>query len=60
LAVKALSLQEVPRVVRELVEARQKARETKDWGESDRLREEIKKQGYLMEDRADGYRLTAI
>jgi len=60
LVVKELSLREVPVVVRELVEARQQARETKDWTESDRLREEIKKQGYLMEDRADGYRLTAI
>ncbi len=39
-----------PEEVLKLVEKRKMARESKDWQESDRLREEIKKLGYLVED----------
>ncbi len=41
----------------ELVNQRQKAREEKNWQESDRLRDEIEKLGYTVEDSKDGMRI---
>lgn len=43
-----------------LAEAREKARENKDFAESDRLRDEIASHGYHVEDTARGYRLKKI
>ncbi len=40
----------VPGEVKKLLEERNKARADKNWGESDRLRDEIKKLGYAIED----------
>ncbi len=40
----------IPEEVKKLVLERKKAREEKNWGESDRLREEIRKLGYEVED----------
>ncbi len=40
-----------------LVDARQKARKEKNWAESDKLREEIEKAGYTVEDTAEGMRV---
>lgn len=40
--------------VRELIAARQKAREAKDYAESDRLRDLLERQGINMRDTADG------
>ena len=37
-----------------LVEARQAARESKDWAEADRVRDELKARGIVVEDTADG------
>lgn len=45
----------VPKEVRRLAEARQKARREKNFPEADRLREEIEKAGYLVEDTARGF-----
>ena len=45
-----------PHVV-ELAERRQQARLGADWGESDRLREEISRHGWMVRDTADGYLL---
>jgi len=42
--------EEIPEEIEKLVEERQKAREEKNWVESDRLREAIKDKGYLVED----------
>ncbi len=44
--------------VRALLEARQAAREAKNWEESDRLRDEIKKKGYIVEDIKNGYKVS--
>ncbi|RLC38402.1 cysteine--tRNA ligase [Candidatus Falkowbacteria bacterium] len=41
---------ELPKNIQELVNKRYKARENKNWEESDRLREEIEKLGYIVED----------
>ncbi|RME15830.1 MAG: cysteine--tRNA ligase [Bdellovibrio sp.] len=40
----------VPEEIIELVEKRNKARESKDWEKADKLREEIKKKGYVVMD----------
>lgn len=42
------------KVITGLVEARKKARSDKNYAESDRLREEIDKLGYIVEDTSDG------
>lgn len=47
----------VPEEIIALAEQRKKARENKDWAESDRLREEIVAKGYTIKDTKDGYEL---
>ncbi len=42
--------EKIPEEITKLAEERQKAREEKNWTESDRLREIIKEKGYLVED----------
>jgi len=46
---------QVPSEINKLAEERQKARENKDWKKSDEIRENIKKQGYVIEDTERGY-----
>lgn len=43
-------LEEIPEEIKKLAMERQKAREEKNWAESDRLRDLIKEKGYLVED----------
>lgn len=47
----------VPEDILELVEARNEARRTKKWEEADRLRDEVIKRGYLIEDNPTGARV---
>ncbi len=47
-----------PESVIALAEARLLARANKNWGESDRLRNEIASQGWIVQDSKDGYRLV--
>jgi len=49
--------QELPAEVQKLVEARRRAREAKNWAESDRLRDEIQALGYTVKDTRDGMKL---
>ena len=49
---------EIPEEIIKLAEIRQKARENKDWAESDRIRDEITKMGYMIKDTKNGYELT--
>jgi cysteinyl-tRNA synthetase len=49
--------EELPKEVEELKEARIKAREEKDFAESDRLRDEIEALGYSVEDAKEGMRI---
>lgn len=51
---------EVPEDVQKLVDARAQARETKDWEEGDRLRDEIAKLGYHVDDTPDGQKVSEI
>ena len=49
--------QALPDEVQELVEARKKAREAKDFATSDRLRDEIEALGYLVQDAKEGMKV---
>lgn len=55
-----LKFEDLPAEVKNFITARQVARENKNWGESDRLREEIKKSGYTVEDAPDGFRIFSL
>jgi cysteinyl-tRNA synthetase len=46
----------IPEEIKELQNERNLARTEKDWEKSDRLREEIEKEGYILEDK-DGQSL---
>ncbi len=52
--------EEIPQEVLDLVEERKKAREGKNWAESDRLREIIKEKGYLVEDLPNSCKIQRI
>jgi cysteinyl-tRNA synthetase len=49
--------QELPVEVQKLVEVRRRAREAKNWAESDRLRDEIQALGYTVKDTRNGMKL---
>jgi cysteinyl-tRNA synthetase len=51
---------DVPDEVVKLLEKRKKAREEKKWADSDALRDEIDKLGYLVEDTSEGQRIKKI
>ena len=44
----------IPDEITRLAEARIAARKAKDWGESDRIRDEIKARGFIIDDKKDG------
>jgi cysteinyl-tRNA synthetase len=50
--------EEIPQDVIALVEAREQARQARDWGTSDRLRSEISTRGYEVVDSTKGPRIT--
>ena len=50
----------LPADVANLFAARQKARADKNWSESDRLRDEIRARGFLIEDSKEGIKITKI
>ena len=52
--------EELPEEVKTLVEQRTKAREEKNWAESDRLRDELKKIGYNIKDSKEGMTVEHI
>jgi len=49
--------EELPAEVQQLVEARRRARESKNWAESDRLRDAIQSLGFIVKDTRDGMKL---
>ncbi len=52
--------EKIPKEILDLVEERKKVRESKDWMESDRLRDLIKNKGYLVEDLKDECKIRKI
>ncbi len=55
-----LKLEELSVEVQDLVSERQKARASKDYQESDRLRDKIKKLGYIVEDAKGGLKISLL
>ena len=49
---------EIPEEIQELIEQRKKAREDKNWAESDRLRDLILEKGYIVKDTKNGIEVT--
>lgn len=47
----------IPEEIIEIAQAREKARNDKNWAESDRLRDELKSKGYVILDSKDGFKL---
>ena len=52
--------EEVPTEVVDLAERRKIARADKNWAEADAIRDQLKELGYVVEDAADGFRITKI
>ena len=50
----------IPDEVQKLIDQRKKAREEKNWAESDRLRDEVKKLGWEIEDGAGGQEIKKL
>ncbi len=53
-----ISEDDIPDEVRELMNEREAARVAHNWGEADRLRDKIDLLGYIIEDSAEGPKLT--
>ena len=49
---------ELPGEIKDLVREREEARKKKDWKRSDVLRGLIKERGFLIEDKAEGSRVS--
>ena len=52
--------EEIPQEILELVEKRKIARQSKNWEESDRLRDLIKEKGYDIKDTKEGVNISAL
>ena len=50
----------LPEEISNLLEERKKARENKNWQESDRIRDELKEKGYIVKDTKDGQTIESI
>jgi cysteinyl-tRNA synthetase len=59
-AVPAETIVPVPDDIQKLLKKRETARNNKNWAESDRLRDEIKKKGFIVEDTPAGQTLNKI
>jgi cysteinyl-tRNA synthetase len=57
---KKIEEEKIPEEILKLVEDRKKARDSKNWAESDRLREIIKNKGYLVEDLGNTCKIKQI
>ena len=50
----------IPNIIIDLAKKRAKARKDKKWGDADKLRGDIKKKGYLIEDSEEGFVIKKI
>ncbi|MEK7625421.1 MAG: cysteine--tRNA ligase [Patescibacteria group bacterium] len=53
-----VKVEKIPAEIKKLVESRELARKNKNWAESDRLRLELDKLGFLVEDSKDGAKVN--
>jgi cysteinyl-tRNA synthetase len=51
---------EIPEKIQALIEKRGESRKNKDWKLSDKIRDEIKELGFIVEDSTDGQRIKKI
>jgi len=51
---------DIPQEIYDLADARQNARSEKNFEESDRIRDELKEKGYVIEDKSEGFRVKKI
>ena len=51
---------ELPQEIQDLLEQRKQARENKDWDLSDKIREELKENGYIVKDTKEGMTIEKI
>ena len=58
--VSEITFSELPNEVQALALARETARKSKDFNESDRLRDEMKSRGYAVEDTKDGMKFSLV
>jgi cysteinyl-tRNA synthetase len=58
LGLNEIDLEELPEEIKLLMEKREHARLNKDWGESDKLRDEIQSKGYIVKDSKEGTKCT--
>jgi len=52
--------EKIPKEIQELVKEREKARKNKDWKKSDKLRTDIKKKGWVVEDSKEGSKVKKL
>jgi cysteinyl-tRNA synthetase len=57
---KEAAREELPREIAELIRKRETARKKKDWKAADKIREEIRELGYLIEDTSEGVRWRVV
>lgn len=50
----------IPQKIQKLIEERENARKNKNWEKADKLREEIKKQGYFIDDTGEGAKVRLV
>lgn len=58
--IKTKEIEELPKEILELLDKRAKAREEKNWGLSDEIRDSLKEKGYEVKDTKEGQKLEKI
>jgi len=57
---KEVRTEELPERIKRMIEERERARKREDWKTADRIRDEIKKLGYILEDTPEGVRWKRV
>ncbi len=57
---KHTSTEEIPEEIKKLVELRNDAKQSKDWAEADKIRDEINQRGFNIKDTAEGIKIEKI
>ena len=50
----------IPDEIQNMIEEREKARKAKDWKKSDKIRDNVKKMGFWIDDTAEGPKITKL
>jgi cysteinyl-tRNA synthetase len=52
--------EKIPADIKKLIDEREKARADKDWSKADKIRDELKSKGILLDDTSDGVRIKRV